>query len=943
MSALSSLLVRDQVVTVRKIEEAIQKQVVGGGDLDTILLEMKLVEENVLSAYRGALYGLVPASPDEVMAVDREVIEQVPSEIAREYRIVPLSSEERVMTVAVASPPSAEAEEHLRRLLDHELVYRVTTEPRLTMALAFHYGFELTERTRLLMDALERAVPVPPPYVRPPDDNKVDGALRTALGEQPHFPDAASTAEGPATNEPATPKKDREQTGTERRDTDIDQAKPERAVAKRSASEPRTSEREPEQVRRRVARRLRGAITPKRAASAVSEATERDEILEIFFRFARQFFDCTVVFVVQEDQAIARLLYRDGQRVDPSGRVSIAEGQPLADLRHTPSPLSTRRLAESDQAAVAQAVDRTEPVPGLLLPVLLRGRVVVILYGDRAGEKFGVQDVPELLAFVPRVAESLEKLILKRKHEGYSASDSRDRASLKSAAGRVVAVAPATKPKSAYRATERKRTGTRAPALEVLGVPRSAPPPPTSSLPSGSTTQEGESLYASASTEGALGAPRVPTETLDAPVEPPHESSDPGATSEADTTPPQPTRSASQYSLQDVGSEVVSGAPPPRSRRPDPRSEGLPAPSEERVSIPNTDSIGRKAEQSEAASAATSAPPAEAPAERPIERSAEGPEPVEETTTKSTKLPRASTSAPGQPSVIVDMGEGVEELANDLMECGPDDEEPIIASLLHLGEASLPALVKRFPGPLWFDRNRPHRRLPRGRDVSAVCRALVAFGPRAIPYVGSLLSKQDPDTRFYATLLAAELVSPELLPLLGACVFDGDERTQVLALDVLRRYAAFPELEETLKKIRLEARVVGREPERRRVAARALGELRDSRALEILIDLLTSSDAELVSAGHRALVTLTRQDFGTSSRRWLSWAEKNGDRHRIEWLIEGLLHADENLRSAAADELKTLTQEYYGYHPASPKREREVAQRKYRSWWENEGRARFPR
>jgi hypothetical protein len=47
------------------------------------------------------------------------------------------------------------------------------------------------------------------------------------------------------------------------------------------------------------------------------------------------------------------------------------------------------------------------------------------------------------------------------------------------------------------------------------------------------------------------------------------------------------------------------------------------------------------------------------------------------------------------------------------------------------------------------------------------------------------------------------------------------------------------------------------------------------------------------------------------------------------------------MRRAAGDELKQLTQEYYGYHPSLPRREREIAQKKYRAWWETEGQKRF--
>jgi hypothetical protein len=310
----------------------------------------------------------------------------------------------------------------------------------------------------------------------------------------------------------------------------------------------------------------------------------------------------------------------------------------------------------------------------------------------------------------------------------------------------------------------------------------------------------------------------------------------------------------------------------------------------------------------------------------------------------SSSPPPRPSLAPGQelPSVIVEMDESVEALVGDLRDVGPEDEANSVTAVVALGEVALPVLVRDFPGPLWFDRHRPHRRLPRGRDVSAVARAIVAFGDRAVPYVASLLDRDDVEIRFYATLLASELPHRDLVAPLGRRVFDDDAKIAALALDVLSLVRSYEdEMAEVLQLLRATARVPRYPAERRARAAHALGELRDVEALDLLVALLEAHEDVLAEAAHGALVTLTRQDFGMDPDRWDPWIEANKPRHRIEWLIDGLLHADEELRRAAGEELKHLTQEYYGYHPALPKRDREVAQRKYRRWWEAEGHQRF--
>jgi hypothetical protein len=122
------------------------------------------------------------------------------------------------------------------------------------------------------------------------------------------------------------------------------------------------------------------------------------------------------------------------------------------------------------------------------------------------------------------------------------------------------------------------------------------------------------------------------------------------------------------------------------------------------------------------------------------------------------------------PSVIVDVGDEVEQLVAALRDAGPEDEM-VILPLLAVGEAALPALAREFPGRLWFDRNEPHARIPAGRDVSPIARTFVAFGQRSVPYLIPLLDDGDADTRYYATVLASEFVHPDLVQPIGRRLF----------------------------------------------------------------------------------------------------------------------------------------------------------------------------
>src|SRR6478752_7527777 len=92
-SRLSSLLVRDGLVGVKRMEKAFQRQVIYGGSLDTILLEMSLVPEERLTQYLALASGLPPAARDEGTYLEHGAVRLISSEIAAQFRAVPLSME----------------------------------------------------------------------------------------------------------------------------------------------------------------------------------------------------------------------------------------------------------------------------------------------------------------------------------------------------------------------------------------------------------------------------------------------------------------------------------------------------------------------------------------------------------------------------------------------------------------------------------------------------------------------------------------------------------------------------------------------------------------------------------------------------------------------------------------------------------------------------------
>ena len=955
---------------------------ISGGRLDTVLLELKLVPENVLSAYLGVIHGLLPATRDEVMKVPRDVVRMVPKEVAGQHRMVPLSCEDRTLCVAVADPLDAETEAQLGFLLGAELVQRVVTTVRIAAGLHHHYGVELIPRMRRLIEKLRQTDAGAIPYVAPLVQNMAEGRVEVDddYGHEDDEEEGGTRTKkfGVVASVPAAPIEN---------DQPV-RVRPSQVVGVRKSTRPPppsdtavgvgtgglSPAPEPPQHRRvavpssPLVRAHRGPMTARRAVELLGEVRTRDEILEVVFAFLKQFFDYMVVFVVQDDEAEGLDAIGGGAVFEDVQKISVPLDQPgvLALCVEGVVPLVTHLDQTDVDRRLRGELLRDADMPAIVIPISIRSRVVLLVYGDRSGDDFGLADIPEVLAFSPRVSEAFQQLILRRKFSGYEKgeaqpdiepADSRTQTlrpppvdeldAPDTSPGGVPApgsIPPPRKPAISEQEPDRiveairsslppppeepqpapKKKLPRTKAMDVLGVPRSAPPPPK---PGSQPEIVVGTVEASLDETRLAEVDPIPpgrTTDVDLPAVGAYDDDDEPEleVGEDDDEPDIEIGEAEDddellAELESAGHYKMSGGSEQvrRGRRRDPRSAG--GKPRAKVDVVKLDGVT----------------PTASPRTRSGQPDSEPPGPLKT---------RRSSPDPMRSSVIVDMGDDVENMVEDLKTIGPDDGSHAVPQMVALGEVALPVLVREFPGPLWFDRHRPHRRLPRGRDISAIARTMVAFGERAVPYVVSLLDRNQDDVRFYATLLASEFAHRDLVAPLGRRVFDSDKGTATLGLDVLRQLAHFhEELQLVLEMIRATARVPRRTAEQRAQAVFALRELRDARSLDLLIELLGVKEELLADAAHEALQVLTRQDFGRSRRKWEEWAEANAGRHRVEWLIDGLLHPDEAVRSAAGEELKHLTQEYYGYHPSLSRREREIAQRKYRRWWESEGQRRF--
>jgi HEAT repeat protein len=281
------------------------------------------------------------------------------------------------------------------------------------------------------------------------------------------------------------------------------------------------------------------------------------------------------------------------------------------------------------------------------------------------------------------------------------------------------------------------------------------------------------------------------------------------------------------------------------------------------------------------------------------------------------RTPETLDRAP-PPAALGDLGPVLERLVGS----DAPARASAISELTRAPDAAARALSAEFPGPSAWSRVAVQE-LPAPDELGPVPAGLARLGLAGARALVRFLDAPEADVRYVALLTAGSLPHSELVPGVLRGLFDPEPdvssaaRAAATALRRLSRFqAALPDLRQEL---------VAKEPERRVLAARALGMLHDRASVEGLIGLTASDDALSAQAAAEALIEITRASFGTSTHAWMAWWAENKTRRRVQWLLAALRNPEPWLRSVAAEELAAALGDTLEYAPDAPEPERAKA------------------
>jgi hypothetical protein len=633
---------------------------------------------------------------------------------------------------------------------------------------------------------------------------------------------------------------------------------------------------------KRKARRHRGPYTAALAEEDLRSATATSEALGAFFDFAAQYFEYSALFAVHGDIAEGRDSHGPG--LDRIGITAI--GVPL-DI---PSSMSRARdqnsyvldrLAKTGiDANLASDLQRDSAARRFILPVSVRGRSVLLLYGDEGKNDVALSDIGDVLALAPLVESSLERILVQRKR---------------------------------LRQGEQVSTGVRG----APSKPKFAPP----------SAEQRANALASALDLAALG-PNM--DTLKTPLPtgapsslPPRRHTPMVGPSTAPTITPRPPTTAPAPAQGSRPTPVIPGLKPtPKQTQPllllGDIASRPPGTVEDDWEIPD-DPMPANVRNS------SLRPPKRTSAPRALETT------PADASSDSVKVPRFA-EPPG--TALRQQQIAAELLVTELLGGDPSAEQRLIA----LGVSAVAHVIKKFPGPLTHEMTRGRA----ASECGPVLRVLARMGEQATPFVVARTGDTDPQVRAWATLLLAEL--PHATSVDAVCRRLLDEHSDVAraALRSATELCKRQNLRESVAETLSNALSTGKLSEEDRFTVlQAVVELKLEHAVPRLLRML-SGDPTVAQPARWALRALTCQDLGEETAAWEGWWQANAGKARIEWLIDALAHDTAELRQSAFHELRELIRSDFGYRETLSLDQVREVQRRYLEWWKTTGKSAAP-
>ncbi|MCM2264143.1 MAG: hypothetical protein NDI73_03015 [Desulfuromonadales bacterium] len=382
---LGELLVKEQLISQGELEEALQAQVIFGGKLGTILIEMGLISEKTLAGVLKQQFGFPCAQPEDLEDIPRSVIEIISLELAEKFLVVPVSLSGRKLTLAMADPRNLQAIDEISFRTGYIVLPMLALEVRLYFALERYYGIKRPMRyiappkhVREELDQLHVIKATDPLKTKPAEEEYLGapGSEHVHIPAKPPVAAAPVAAPAPAEEEPLEELEEVEE---------LEEADPAEITLE-------------DTVRRLVA------------------AGNRDDVADAVIEYLGAHYARAVLFMVVAGQVTGWRAAKHRQPIPAVDQFQLPLSEP--SVLKTAVESNSFFLGPVPQSganlALTTLLGKPAPTTAVLLPLSMLGRVVGLIYVDDPAMDMSEALVP-LQKVTGKILLAFELLILQNK------------------------------------------------------------------------------------------------------------------------------------------------------------------------------------------------------------------------------------------------------------------------------------------------------------------------------------------------------------------------------------------------------------------------------------------------------------------------------------------------------------------------------------------------
>ena len=436
---IGQILIRKGKISAEQLREALRTQEFFGGYLGSHLINLGFLDEPTLGEILSEIFRVPYAPYDSIRVIRKEVLSKIPAAVAQRYRVVPIQIEGNRLHLAMLNPRDAQAVSEVARTTGLNVTTWVAPEFRIIQALEKHYKIRKPGRKPIKVEdeaggiaKILASAPAPAETAKAPGEYRhID---KGAIGLDGHPLGAVvvpALGGGDATRvaEESLPRsldewRDMEDArGMKRRKTDM-QTTAQGGHASQTATAP--GKRGPSRAKSAPAAEPQPSppapaepapLGLEQLADLLISAPSRDDVAREAVLFLAGSFRRAAAFSVRQDVATGWIGAGEGWDPGPLRSVAVPLSGPsiFSPVLGTQTVYAGPLPGASGFADVRNLLGDIVPPDALMLPVMIRERLVTILYADNASDALGPIDEAVWKRLARMMEVAFEIIILKNK------------------------------------------------------------------------------------------------------------------------------------------------------------------------------------------------------------------------------------------------------------------------------------------------------------------------------------------------------------------------------------------------------------------------------------------------------------------------------------------------------------------------------------------------